>query len=202
MADTLEVESRTTPEHKQIEAASRALIRFQDSAAEFFKYQHVYTEAAKTKQMLLETEVEVEEKEDKIQELETAISVFTHGGSKEVSRMELEMAGMKKEMAGLRLQLEQVTEDRANMTARMGETKRLLAEQQKESARFQKELSVLKTNEKNLTTKLDRQIDANKETARRLGEAHAQLHVYVDYTANLVDLNGKTLYAFLPTHTL
>ncbi|KAF2003798.1 hypothetical protein P154DRAFT_617400 [Amniculicola lignicola CBS 123094] len=190
MANAFNVGSTSASEHQQVEAASQALARFQNLAEDFFKYQHIYSEAVETKRILLEKEGEVREKDKEINELKTAISVFAHCGNKEVSRLELEIAKMKKDTLVLTNEIKQMNEETRDVEEELEDVQRLLTEQREESAQLQKELSVQQTKEKSLATELEKQIDAKKNASRRLSDAQTQLSMYVGYTANLVDLNA------------
>lgn len=171
------------------DAATQALSRFKSSAEDFLKYQHIYAEAVGTKLALQKKKIEIEEKDDKIQELETAIAVFTHGGNKEISRMKLETVELKKDISDVTRQLQLVAEEKRRTETGMNDTKQLLTKQAKDLAQLQKEVMALKKKEKTMTADLEKEIGVKKDAICRLTDVHAQLNVYVGYTTNLVDLN-------------
>jgi hypothetical protein len=96
MADSPTLSSILTPE--QAEAATNALQRYLDSAENVLKYRNVYVEAVETKKTLVQTEIKLQEKNEVIKKLESAISVFAAGGNKEVNRARLEIAEARKEL--------------------------------------------------------------------------------------------------------
>ncbi|KAJ4285979.1 hypothetical protein N0V90_013545 [Kalmusia sp. IMI 367209] len=188
MADNMEVGSVSAPEH-QVETAAEALLCFQKSAEDFFRYKHIYTEAVETKKAHLRMQTELREKDNIIQELESAISVFTLGGNKEVNRMKVELAEVRKDNMDQKKRFQQVNSEKRETEAQVEETRQLLAMKAKESARLQIEISELKTKEQTRAARFDAIIAGNKDMASRLSAAKMQLDVYDGYTANLVDLN-------------
>lgn len=185
MADNLMLDSTLTLE--QAEAATNALICFENSAEDFFRYRNVYTEAVETKQALLRTKNEVQEKNEVIQKLESAILVFTSGGIKEVNRAKVEIAEAKH-------QLQKVTEENREIKMVMKDTRQSLTKKEKECAEMQSEVSELREKVETLTMKLQSEMAAKEDATSRLGAAKIQLGVYDSYTANLVELNITKVY--------
>jgi chromosome segregation ATPase len=191
MADSSTFGSILTPE--QAEAATNALQCCLNSAEEVLKYRNVYFEAVQTKSTLVQTEIRLQEKDEVIKILESAIAVFTAGGNKEVSRARLEIVEARKE-------LEIVTEQKRKVETEMKDARQSLAKKGKECAEMQKENSELKKVVETLAADLQNVKAANEEVARRLGAANMQLGAYDKYTANLLDLNIAELYVCISLH--
>jgi chromosome segregation ATPase len=189
MADSPIHGSIITPE--QAEAATNALQCYLDSAEDVLKYRNVYFEAVETQKKLLQTEIEFQEKNEVVKKLESAISVFTTGGHKEVNRARLEIAEARKE-------LEIVTEKKRKVETEMKDARQSLAKKGKECAEMQNENSELKKAVETLAANLQDVTAEKEESARLLGAANMQLGVYDRYTANLMDLNIAELYVCIP----
>jgi hypothetical protein len=192
MADSSTLGSILTPE--QAEAATNALQCCLDSAKDVLKYKDVYFKAVQTKSTLVQTEIKLQEKNEVIEKLESAISVFTTGGYKEVSRARLEIVEARKE-------LEIVTEQKRKVETEMKDARQLLAKKGKECTEMQNENSKLKKVVETLAADLQNVTAANEEVARRLSAANMQLGAYDKYTANLLDLNIAELYVCISLHS-
>jgi uncharacterized protein (DUF3084 family) len=138
----------------------------------------------------VQTEIKLQEKNEVIKKLESAISVFAAGGNKEVNRARLEIAEARKE-------LEIVTEHKRKVETGMKDARQSLAKKGKECAEMQDEISELKKTVQTLTANLQNETAAKKEVASRLSAANTQLAIFDKYTANLVDLNIPKLYVCL-----
>jgi hypothetical protein len=193
MADSPTLGSTFTPE--QAEAATNALQCYLDSAEDVLRYRNVYLEAVETKKILVQTEIKLQEKNEVIQKLESAISVFAAGGNKEVNRARLEIAEARKE-------LEIVTEQKSKVETGMKNARQSLAKREKECAEVQNENGELKKAVEALAADLQNVTAAKEDAARRLGAANIQLGVYDRYTANLMDLNITELYVRIPCTSL
>jgi chromosome segregation ATPase len=191
MADSSTFGSILTPE--QAEAATNALQCCLDSAKDVLKYRNVYFEAVQTKSTLVQTEIRLQEKNEVIEKLESAISVIAAGGNKEVNRARLEIVEARKE-------LEIVTEQKRKVETEMKDARQSLANKGKECAEMQNENSELKKVVETSAADLQNVTAANEEMARRLGAANMQLGVYDKYTANLQDLNIAELYVCISLH--
>jgi chromosome segregation ATPase len=190
MADSPTLGSILTPE--QAEAATNALQCYLDSAENVLKYRSVYVEAVETKKILVQTEIKLQEKNEVVKKLESAISVIAAGGNKEGNRARLEIAEARKE-------LEIMTEQKRKVATEMKDARQSLAKKGKEYAEMQNENSELKKAVETLAANLQNVTAAKEEAARRLGAANMQLGVYDKYTANLMDLNIAELYVCIPS---
>ena len=188
MANALQVESIITTE--QAEAASKALIDFQKSADDCLQYLNVFKGAVETKKALVRTEIELRKKDETIGKLESAISIFTLRGNKEVSRVKMENAEAMK-------LLEIVTEEKERTNVMLKNSEQSLEKLERESAKMRSEVSELKTSNDNLAINLRSEIAAKKEATDRLRTAEMQLSLYNNYTTNLVHLNTAKLYVIL-----
>jgi chromosome segregation ATPase len=155
MADSPTSGSILTPE--QAEAATNALQCYLNSAKDVLKYRNVYFQAVETKKLLVQTEIKLQEKNEVIKKLESAISVFTTGGNKEVNRARLEIAEVRKE-------LEIVTEQKKKVETEMKDARQSLAKKGKECAEMQNENIGLKKAAETLAANL-RNVTAAKEEA-------------------------------------
>ena len=171
------------------EAATEALSRFQESVEELLKYKNIYSETAKAKKALLQLEAELRKKDAMIQELESAISVFTLGGNKEVNRMKVENAELRKVNTDMMKKVEQATQEKIQSKAQLDDTKKLLIKKGQESAQLQKEINQLIKKDGDLVLRLKDAISAKDEMESRLSAAKIRLEVYDGYTAGLTDLN-------------
>jgi chromosome segregation ATPase len=194
MTNIAEVVPGPGSESKEADAATDALIRFTQSANEFFSYQRIYAQGARANKALSLKEAEVREKDAKIKELESAIAVWTHRGHEEVTQMELERDNIAKEKSDLDTQLRQALTGKGKVQTQAEKTVRLLDKKTKESAQLQKEVLTLKAREEELKTTLSKEITAEENFAKQLHTTRTELGEYASYTANLVDLDLNNLY--------
>jgi DNA repair exonuclease SbcCD ATPase subunit len=175
---------------EQADAATDALVRFHNSAEDFLRYRDVYLEAVRNKKALLRKEVELKEKNERIEKLESAISIINSGGSKEVSRAKVEIAEAKKNW-------QIVTEEKRKTEIAMKEATQSLMKKEKVHAEMRSEVRELKKKVETLAVDFQNEKAAKEDAASRLGAAEIQLGIYTSYTANLVELNITKLYVCL-----
>lgn len=188
MAESKEFGCVSASDHRE-EAATEALSRFQESVEELLKYKDIYSETAKAKKALLQLEAELRKKDVMIQELESAISVFTLGGNKEVNRMKIENAEVRKVNMDVMKKVEQAVQEKRESEAQLDNTRKLLTKKGQESAQLQKEISQLIKKDEALLIRLKDTIAAKDEIDSRFSAAKIRLEVYDGYTAGLIDLD-------------
>ena len=199
MTDPPEVTPASVSRSNQTDAATEALYRLTQSTKDFLKYQPVYVEGAEAKKTLLLKEAEIRKKNEQIEKLESAIAIFTHGGNKEVTRINLEKAEIAKEKTNLDTKLQQALKEKGKAEERVEETKYLLDEQDVESAKLKKEVLVLKAREEDLKTDLRKETAAKEDANKQLSTTRIELGKYAAYRANLVDIDMSKLYGTTST---
>lgn len=178
---------RPTSESNEAEAAIQALLCFAKSTEDVLKYQPIYAEGAQAKKALRDKEAEARAKDDRIKELESAISVWTRRGNEEVRKAESEKAALS-----ARLQL--VLREKAAIEVKAKDTESLLNTRTKYLNQLQKEVHDLKAKEEKLNTAYRKESIAKKEIAAELDKIRVELHEYAGYTENLIDLDMVKLY--------
>ena len=199
MTDPPEVTPASVPQSDQTDAATEALYRFTESTKDFLKYQPIYVEGAEAKKTLSLKEAEITKKNEQIEKLESAIAIFTHGGNKEVTRIELEKADIAKEKTNLDTELQQALKEKGKAEEQAEKTKCLLDEQDVESAKLKKEVLVLKAREEELKTDLRKETAAKEDMNSQLSTTRIELGKYAAYTADLIDLDLSQLYGTIST---
>lgn len=182
------IKNVSTPQ--QPDPASEALLRLQHSMEDFFRFKDVYVETAETKKAVLRMEAELQEKDETIKKLESAVSIFTSGVNKEVSRVKVEIAEVKKE-------LQVVTKKKQEVEAEVKNARELLATKEKESSHLQNEVNTLKARDKSLSADVKHELAAKQDAISQLDACKKQLDICDSYTTNLVNLDAVKLYVSL-----
>jgi predicted RNase H-like nuclease (RuvC/YqgF family) len=192
MAGSSEHTSDSELRRKEIveaDAASEALVRFTQSAQDCLRYRSIYIQGAEAKKALALKEVEIREKDRRIQELDTALTVWIRGEQKEVARMKLEKAEIEKERLDLETKLKQTLREKNKAEEQIDRTRRLLDDRNRESANLQKELIELKERVEKLKADLSQQVTAKEHEAKLLGTIRTELGKYTAYTADLINID-------------
>ena len=192
MTDPPEVTPASVSQSNQTDAATEALYRLTESTKDFLKYQPIYVEGAEAKKTLSLKEAEIRKKNEQIEKLESAIAIFTHGGNKEVTRINLEKAEIAKEKTNLDAKLQQALKEKGKAEEQAEKTKCLLDEQDVESAGLKKEVLVLKAD-------LRKETAAKEDANKQLSTTRIELGKYAAYRANLIDLDLSQLYGTIST---
>ncbi|KAF2187928.1 hypothetical protein K469DRAFT_769800 [Zopfia rhizophila CBS 207.26] len=119
MTDPSEITSNSASQGVQTDAPAEALLRLTQSANDFLRYRSIYAEGAEAKKTLSLKEAEIRKRDEKIKELDSAITVMTHGGQKEVIRMKLEKAEIVKENIDLNTKLQQALKEKEDVVNRL-----------------------------------------------------------------------------------
>ncbi|KAF2179721.1 hypothetical protein K469DRAFT_730544 [Zopfia rhizophila CBS 207.26] len=123
MTDPSEITPNSASQGDQTDAPAEALLCLTQSAKDFLKYQSLYAEGAEVKKTLSLKEAEIRKKDEKIKELDSAITVMAHGGQKEVIRMKLEKAEILKEKNNLNTKLQQALKEKEDVANRLRMTR-------------------------------------------------------------------------------
>ncbi|KAF1847302.1 uncharacterized protein K460DRAFT_425972 [Cucurbitaria berberidis CBS 394.84] len=177
-----------SPPHEP-DAATQALARYAESVQDFLRYQHIYAGGAQSNKTVSILQAEIKEKDEKIKQLDTAISVWTVGGNKEVSRMKVENAEIRAEMSGLKNQLQQESKDKGQFEAQLKHASHLLGEQEKQSTKLRREIETLKAENDVLKTRLQEGKAARDQLNSQLDLTRGELDTFTGYKANLVNLD-------------
>ncbi|OCL07659.1 hypothetical protein AOQ84DRAFT_222662 [Glonium stellatum] len=171
------------------DGAIEALHHFVESANNFLAYQAVYTDGAEAKRMLSLKEVEIKEKNETIQRLETTVAVMNHGANKEVARIRLEKAEMEKSKDDLEQTLRQVREEKARAEEQVKKAKAQLDRQNEELDKAEEESNSHKARADALDLRLKLDANAKEQTNDQLRAAEAELEKYIVYRSGLVEFD-------------
>jgi chromosome segregation ATPase len=167
---------------------AKAFLCLFQSAQNFLKYQAIIEEGIKAKIELEKKEAEIVRQNQKINELNTAISVWVREGNKEVTRMRVEKAIILKRKEELDTKLKQALKDNTEAKQEAEKKNTELNERLETFTQAQKEVEKLKTGLQCETAKAE-------DLTTKLAAARDELKYYDACISNIVEIDLKKLYS-------